>query len=111
MATWLVDVIAMLLCHHRYMSHDTLCQDCTISLDIALQGVHITRMATQPQQYYSYDEVALLCRRSRGYIKSLCSRLKIPRIRQRHVHRSQRIALLPLESVQTLQRRTLLRPR
>lgn len=85
-----------------------------IVLDNPNTPLYVVCMATnndsqQPQQWYSYDEVALLCRRSRGYIKSLCSRLNIPRIRQAHRRRDQRIALLPIDSVRTLQQRTVLR--
>lgn len=67
-------------------------------------------MATkQPQQYYSYAEAALLCRRSPATIMSTVSRHKIPHIRQRHAARKHRIALLSYDALQTLQRLTVLR--
>ena len=79
-------------------------------LDTYLIPLYVVCMATeQPQQYYSYAEAALLCRRSYATIKTVACRLKLPRIRQVHAAREHRIALLPYSSLQVLLRRTLLR--
>lgn len=82
-------------------------------LDTPCESWYMQDMETpeQPQQYYSYAEIALLCRRTPETIRVMVSRLKLPRFRQRHTHRSQRIVLLDAQAVKTLQNLTVLRGR
>lgn len=86
-----------------------------IMLDTACESWYMQGMETptprqeQPQQYYSYAEIALLCRRSPATIMSMASRLKLPRFRQSSRDRRHRICLFDLPTVQRLQRLTVLR--
>lgn len=59
------------------------------------------------EDYYSYAEIALLCRRTYSTIKTLVCRKKIPHIRAKGTHRSERIALVHADQVRVLRRLTL----
>lgn len=60
-----------------------------------------------PQQYYSYKEIAYLCRRSLGSIYVWIHRTKTPRVMQYNQRRSMRIALVAAPDVERLQYRIL----
>lgn len=63
----------------------------------------------QPQQYYSYKELAHLCRRSPATIMSIVCRHKIPHRLAYGTRKQERIALFDAAAAAALQRLTLLR--
>lgn len=68
-------------------------------------------MSSPLQEFYSYPEIAMLCRRSVATIATLVSRNKIPHISHaKGAFRAQRIALVPLEGVQRIRALTMRDP-
>ena len=80
-------------------------------LDMIQALPYIVGMADQdvPQQYYSYVELAHLCRRAPETIRYLVALHNIPHFRQYGTRRAERIALVPAEAVPLLQRLTVAR--
>ena len=61
------------------------------------------------QQYYSYAEIAHICRRSISTIRQLVAKHNLEHHRQYGTRRAERIALVSAEHVATLQRLTIKR--
>lgn len=78
-------------------------------LDKPCKAWYMRDMTTpeQPQQYYTYHELAYLCRRSYGAIAVWMHRTNTPRIHQHHPRRNMRIALVAATDAHRLQRRIL----